>query len=177
MALAESENARVLSVDVGSSSVRAALHDARGDAIEDSAVKLDHEFDYTPDGGATMDADELLDLVARAVDGALSRAAGAAISCVAAGTFWHSVLGVGEDGRPTTPVLTWADRRAADASAAAASSAAAINRARSIRMACSRFCNWERSFWQETTMPLGRCVIRTAESVVFTPCPPGPEDR
>ena len=115
MALAESENARVLSVDVGSSSVRAALHDARGDAIEDSAVKLDHEFDYTPDGGATMDADELLDLVARAIDGALSRAGDARVSCVAAGTFWHSVLGVWEDGHPTTPILTWADRRAADA--------------------------------------------------------------
>ena len=102
-------------MDVGSSSVRAALHDARGDAIEDSAVKLDHEFDYTPDGGATMDADELLDLVARAVDGALSRAGGAGVSCVATGTFWHSVLGVGKDGHPTTPILTWADRRAADA--------------------------------------------------------------
>ncbi len=26
-------------------------------------------------------------------------------------------------------------------------------------------------------MPLGRWVMRTAESVVFTLCPPGPEDR
>ena len=54
------------------------------------------------------------------------------------------------------------------------SSAAAISRARSIRMACSRFCSWERSFWHDTTMPVGRWVIRTAESVVLTPCPPGP---
>ena len=30
-------------------------------------------------------------------------------------TFWHSVLGVDRRGRTTTPVLTWADRRAADA--------------------------------------------------------------
>ncbi|WP_266096266.1 gluconokinase [Rubrobacter tropicus] len=104
-----------MSVDVGSSSVRAALHDARGDAIEESAVKFDHEFDYTPDGGATADADELLDLVARAIDGALSRAGDASILCVATGTFWHSVLGVGGDGGPTTPILTWADRRAAGA--------------------------------------------------------------
>ena len=41
-------------------------------------------------------------------------------------------------------------------------------------MACSRFCSCERSFCMETTMPVGRCVIRTAESVVLTPCPPGP---
>ena len=31
--------------------------------------------------------------------------------------------------------------------------------------------------WQETTMPVGLCVIRTAESVVLTLCPPGPEER
>ena len=28
-----------------------------------------------------------------------------------------------------------------------------------------------------TTMLVGRCVIRTAESAVLTPCPPGPEER
>ena len=46
-----------------------------------------------------------------------------------------------------------------------------------MRIACSRFCNCERSFWQETTMPLGRWVMRTAESVVLTPWPPGPDER
>ena len=110
-----SENDRVLSLDVGSSSVRAALHDASGDAVEGSEVKLDHEFDHTADGGATTDADALLDLVARAIDGVLSHRPDARIVCVAASTFWHSVLGVDRDGRPTTPILTWADRRAADA--------------------------------------------------------------
>ena len=110
-----SQSDRVLSLDVGSSSVRAALHDASGDAVEGSEVKLDHEFDYTANGGATAEADGLLDLVARAIDGVLARHADAKILCVAASTFWHSVLGVDRDGRPTTPILTWADRRAADA--------------------------------------------------------------
>ena len=32
-------------------------------------------------------------------------------------------------------------------------------------MHCSRFWIWERSFWHCTTTPVGRCVIRTAESV------------
>ena len=109
------ENDRVLSLDVGSSSVRAALHDASGDAVEGSEVKLDYEFDHTADGGATADADALLDLVARAIDGVLSRSPDARVLCVAASTFWHSVLGVDREGRPTTPILTWADRRAADA--------------------------------------------------------------
>src|SRR3990170_677843 len=46
-----------------------------------------------------------------------------------------------------------------------------------MRMAVSRFLSWERSFWQATTIPVGRWVMRTAESAVLTPCPPGPEER
>jgi gluconokinase len=110
----ESEGARILSVDVGSSSVRAELYDDVGDSVEGTEVKLDYEFEYTPDGGAEKDADELLDLVVRAVDGTLSEASGAEISGVAMSTFWHSVIGLDRDGRPTTPILTWADRRAAE---------------------------------------------------------------
>jgi gluconokinase len=110
----ESEGARILSVDVGSSSVRAELYNNVGDSVKDTEVKLDYEFEYTPDGGAEKDADELLDLVVRAVDSTLSEAGGAMISGVAMSTFWHSVLGLGQDGRPTTPILTWADRRAAE---------------------------------------------------------------
>src|SRR5581483_10380982 len=37
--------------------------------------------------------------------------------------------------------------------------------------------SWLFSFWQDTTIPVGRWVIRTAESVVLTLCPPGPDDR
>jgi gluconokinase len=100
-------------VDVGSSSVRAGLYDGSGDELEGTEVKLDYEFEYTPDGGASKHADELLDLISRAVDGALSKAEDAEISGVAMSTFWHSVLGLDQDGRPTTPILTWADHRAA----------------------------------------------------------------
>ena len=46
-----------------------------------------------------------------------------------------------------------------------------------MRIACSRFCSWLFSFWQLTTMPVGRWVMRTAESVVLTVWPPGPEER
>ena len=46
-----------------------------------------------------------------------------------------------------------------------------------MRIADSLFCSWHFSFWQDTTMPLGRWVMRTAESVVLTHCPPGPDER
>ena len=44
-------------------------------------------------------------------------------------------------------------------------------------MALSRLRCWERSFWQETTIPVGKWVMRTAESVTFTCWPPFPLAR
>jgi hypothetical protein len=32
------------------------------------------------------------------------------------------------------------------------------------------------SSWHSTTMPVARCVIRTAESVLLMCCPPAPDD-
>jgi gluconokinase len=102
-------------VDVGSSSVRAEFYDGSGSREEGTETKLDYDLEYSPDGGVTKDADELLELIARAIDGALSNAGDAPVSGVAISTFWHSVLGLDRDGRSTTPVLYWADRRAAGA--------------------------------------------------------------
>jgi gluconokinase len=110
-----SESVRVLSVDLGSSSVRAEFYDGSGSREEGTGTKLGYELEYTPDGGVTKDADGLLDLVARAIDGALEEAGDAPVSGVAMSTYWHSVLGLDSGGRPTTPVLSWADRRAAGA--------------------------------------------------------------
>ena len=44
-------------------------------------------------------------------------------------------------------------------------------------MARALFWCWERSFWQETTRPVGRWVILTAESVTLTCWPPALELR
>ena len=44
-------------------------------------------------------------------------------------------------------------------------------------MALALFWCWLRSFWHDTTMPVGRCVIRTAESVTLTCWPPAPDER
>jgi gluconokinase len=110
-----SESVRVLSVDLGSSSVRAEFYDGSGSREEGTETKLGYELEYTPDGGVTKDADALLDLVVRAIDGTLEKAGDAPVSGVAMSTFWHSVLGLDSEGRPPTPVLSWADRRAAGA--------------------------------------------------------------
>ena len=43
--------------------------------------------------------------------------------------------------------------------------------------AFSLFFCWLRPSWQRTIRPVGICKICTAESVVLTPCPPGPPAR
>jgi len=111
----EAESVRVLSVDVGSSSVRAEIYDGSGSREKGTETKLDYELEYTRGGGVTKDADDLLELVVRAIDGTLEKAGDAPLAGVAMSTFWHSVLGLDREGRPTTPILTWADRRGAGA--------------------------------------------------------------
>ena len=44
-------------------------------------------------------------------------------------------------------------------------------------MASSRFWVAERSFWQVTTIPVGRWVSRIADSVFWTCWPPAPDER
>ena len=56
-----------------------------------------------------------------------------------------------------------------------ASWAAASSRARRMRIACSGSAAGSSRSGSWHTMPVGRCVIRTAESVVLTLCPPGPD--
>src|SRR5678816_5918 len=50
-------------------------------------------------------------------------------------------------------------------------------RAASTPSAFSRFLCCERESWHSTTMPVGRCVTRIAESVLLTCWPPAPEAR
>src|SRR5262249_6019076 len=74
-------------------------------------------LETTPDGGATIDAEKLLDVMLGAIDEVLDACKKemrprAGIDGVAISTFWHSFLGVDERNRPTTPLLVWADSRA-----------------------------------------------------------------
>ena len=41
----------------------------------------------------------------------------------------------------------------------------------------SRFCTWLRSSWQDTTIPVGLWIRRTAEEVLLMCCPPAPDER
>ncbi len=107
----------VLTIDLGSSSVRASLYDTSGAYVTGTEEQISYAFDRDSDGAATKNPDELLDLTAQSIDGTLQKIGDKSpeIIAVAMSTFWHSVLGVDRNGRPATPILTWSDRRAADA--------------------------------------------------------------
>ena len=112
----DSRSPLVLSIDVGSSSVRAAAHTADGSPIPGSEAQIASSFDTTPDGGVQIDADALLDRLVQAIDVALQRLGprSTAIQGVGASVFASSVLGVTAAGEPRTPIYTYADTRCAD---------------------------------------------------------------
>jgi gluconokinase len=107
----------VLTLDAGTSSVRTLLFDAHGCEVQGFGVQLPYQVVTTADGGVEADGDDLSELAVRSLCGihAQMKASGLRPAAVGSCTFWHNVLGVGEDGRPTTPVIHLFDTRSADA--------------------------------------------------------------
>ena len=109
------KKALILTLDMGTSSVRAMLFDARGRALPEAEAQILYAQTTTGDGGVETDAEALLGLTVRCLGQLLKamdkqtidRVAGVGISC-----FWHSLIGVGADGRAVTPLFSWADTRA-----------------------------------------------------------------
>ena len=109
------KKALILTLDMGTSSVRAMLFDARGRALPQARVQKPYAQRTTGDGGLEADAETLLTLTVACLAELLretdivtsGRIAGVGLSC-----FWHSLVGVGDEGRAVTPVYSWADTRA-----------------------------------------------------------------
>ena len=110
----------ILGVDVGSSSVRAMLCDPQGAEIPGTFIRLRYTFEKSADGGATLDAEELLDQIFHCIDTVLASpaAAGLEIGAVAIDTFVSNVMGIDSSGEPVTPLYTWSDARGAETVAA-----------------------------------------------------------
>ncbi len=113
--LAQAHAPLILALDVGTSSARAVLYDARGVMIEELESRTTYQMKTTPDGGVVMDADELCGIICRNIDELLNHAGAAAerIGGVAMCTFWHSLMGVDQDAQAVTPIYNWNDTRSA----------------------------------------------------------------
>jgi gluconokinase len=104
---------RILAVDIGTSSVRAVVHDERGRPVAGETAQTSYEPTHGHDGRADFDPDELYDATAAVVAKAVwSRAE---IGAVAVSCFWHALTALDERGRPVMPLITWRDTRSAAA--------------------------------------------------------------
>jgi gluconokinase len=103
----------VIALDLGTSSARAALYDARGRAVEGRF----HQVPYTPtttaDGGVEHDPARLLDAAAVCLDAVVRAARHDDVRAVGVSSFWHGLVGFDAAHRPVTPVFMWADSRSA----------------------------------------------------------------
>jgi gluconokinase len=103
----------ILALDTGTSSVRALCYDAGGSAVPELSAQLTYALTTSHEGEASVDADFLVDLIARAIDEVLRKAGerSGQIAAVATSTFWHTLLPLDASGRPLMPLLTWEDTR------------------------------------------------------------------
>jgi len=112
----------ILTLDVGTSSVRAMLFAAGGDTmgrpLPDSETQIKYSVRTTPDGGVELDPAMLLDNTTKVIDGVLAKVPrGDIVAAVAMDTLWHGALGVDAGGEAITPLYLYSDTRAAGAAA------------------------------------------------------------
>jgi gluconokinase len=103
---------RVLALDIGTSSVRAVVHDEDAWPVAGESARTTYEPTHD------FDADQLVEATEAAIEKAIGRDPG--VEAVGASCFWHSLLAVDERGRAIAPLSTWRDTRAAAAAAALA---------------------------------------------------------
>ncbi len=109
------ERPLVLAVDIGSSSVRAAIHDRRGRTVRGCVARVRYTWEAGPDGAVRLPLPTALDLVGEALD-RIAVIAGALAGEVVAGgisCFFHSIVGLDGSGHAVTPVLSWSDTTSA----------------------------------------------------------------
>lgn len=108
----------VIGLDVGTTAVKAGLY--RADGSEVDVASRDHPLHAPRPGWAEQDPDQI---VAAAIDAlaeiaASARTGGDAVAGISVSCPMHGLLALDADGRPLTPLLTWADTRARDEAAA-----------------------------------------------------------
>jgi gluconokinase len=95
---------RVLALDIGSSSSRAALFDGCAERATPIAART-YAVRYSDDGAAELDP-VILRKAVGAVHSRFERP-----DVIASCAFWHGLLGIDDNLQPLTPIYTWGDSR------------------------------------------------------------------
>ncbi len=110
----------ILSLDLGTSSIRAALFTSAGTRVIESTSHEKSPLQTKSDGTCVMRPAALLKSVRECIHRTLQyarsdrRFRARPIAAVGVSCFWHSLLGVDDQGTPLTDVVTWADSRCRD---------------------------------------------------------------
>lgn len=109
----------VLTLDIGTSSVRAMLFDKDARAVPGLEARVETIVHTTADGGVEMEPMAVIDGVMRCIDEILSLAGPRASQIIGVGcdTLVSNIVGIDNDGTPITPLYTWADTRSGQVAA------------------------------------------------------------
>lgn len=104
--------ARVLAIDIGTSSIRAVVY---GASLQPSrqATQVRYRWRLGRDGSIEAAPAALERAVTQAIDGALEGVR-SRIDAVGIAGFWHSLVGVDARGRAVTAVIPWSDTRCSE---------------------------------------------------------------
>ena len=101
----------LLSIDIGTSGVRATLFDERGNEVPGAQAHSRRPIAMSNFG--EVYPNRLVNEVIEVIDTIDQLQFDGPVDHIAVSAFWHSLIGVDSGGQPTTKLLTWADTRAA----------------------------------------------------------------
>jgi len=109
----KAEGPLIVSIDIGTSSIRTMMFDEKGRTVEGLEARRVHEIQTTSEGAAEADADDVLRMVFECLDQLMDKAGSLQISIggVAACTFVNNLLGIDGEERAVVPLTTYADTR------------------------------------------------------------------
>lgn len=114
--LADAVPPLVLTLDLGTSSIRAIVYDARARAVDGLAARRRCPVELTEEGGATLEPRATAALLAAVVDEILERGGGRIkIEAVASSSLAYNALALGASGEILTPAILYSDTRSARA--------------------------------------------------------------
>jgi len=105
----------ILTLDIGTSSIRVALFDRLGRALQGLEARRSFEIRLSPDGTSEADAEQILSMVGQCLDQILDHCGSLSsqIAGIASCTLVSNLLGIDKNNRAITPLSTYADTRAA----------------------------------------------------------------
>jgi gluconokinase len=107
----------ILALDLGTSSCRSALFDVRGRRLLETTAQQSYQLHTDKEGKAELDPATVLRALRACISATLAihdgdrRLRAQPIGAVGTSCFGHSLIGIDEEGRALTPIVTWADSR------------------------------------------------------------------